>query len=323
MGRAKHDKVTVAEIAKVCGVSPATVSRVLYNRPYVTEEIRAKIRREIERSGYVFQHNSRLGKILVITPTAENIIHGEYYYELCNHLESCFQSAGYEILICCAAAFPHIGHVGFDAVISLSYDSLIFDYWSTHLVAPLIYVNRELSVQAPNCFHVDSDHRQALRSAVRLCFNHGHRRIGLLIVGHEAWNFSQNQAEKEGFLLGTQQLDIGDSAFYQYTDDLEPHHALTELLRHKITALIVPNITEGGKVARILQDLRWNIPEDISVVVGESSFYNQVNSIALTTLKMPYEKMAQSCLEIIRGEHKSVLLPYELLERDSVAEIIS
>lgn len=320
MGRRPQIGVTIAEIAKTCKVSPATVSRVLYNRPCVADELRRKIRREIVRSGYVFQRTSRSGKVLLLSPAGRTMIHGEYYYELFNALQVAFRQIGYEAVAGRSAALPLIGNIGFDAVISCTGDKEVFRYWSLHLIAPLIYVNWEVPSPSSNCFSVCADHKQALRDAVNLLHGKGHRRIGLLVVGFETPDNQRIWAEREGFFSEMKRLGLAAEAQIEYTSDQEPHQALTNLLRRNISALICPSITDGGKVVRILHDLRWEIPRSLSVIVGDSAFYDQVNTIPLTALRMPYQKMAESCCAIVQGRPAPVTLPYEIIQRESILE---
>ncbi len=47
-------KVTLADIARGCGVSPATVSLVLGNSPLVAARTRTRVQEELERQGYVY-----------------------------------------------------------------------------------------------------------------------------------------------------------------------------------------------------------------------------------------------------------------------------
>lgn len=314
-------QMTIAQIAMKCHVSPATVSRVLYNRPYVAEEIRERVREEIRRCGYIFCHTSRMGKILVLSPAGITLIHGEYYYEMFNALQSEFQKFGYETVAGRSTVLPMLGNVGFDAVISLTSDEQIFPYWKEHLVAPLIYINWKKTNQ-PHCFYVGADHRGALGKVVDLLYRNGHRRIGFLGVGFEIPDNQRPWEEREGFLLAMKQKNLLSNAFLEYTNDQEPHQALTRLLRKGITALICPSITEGSKIARILQDLRWKIPKDISIVVGDSAFSNQVNPIQLTAMRMPYEKLAESCALIVQKQipPKSEI-EYEIIERESVGPV--
>lgn len=320
MPRHPQTGVTIAEIAAACNVSPATVSRVLYNRPCVSDELRRKIQREIARSGYVFQHTSRSGKVLLLSPAGTMMIHGEYYYELFNALQAAFRQAGYEAVAGRSPVLPLIGNIGFDAIISLTGDAEVFRYWSTHLVAPLIYANWDIKTSASNCFCVCADHQRALRDAVNLLYRKGHRRIGLLVVGYETPENQRCWAEREGFLSEMERLGLAGKAHIEYTNDQEPHQALTNLLRCNISALICPSITEGGKVVRILHDLRWRIPQDLSVIVGDSAFYDQVNTIPLTALRIPYGKIAESCCAIVQGQPFSAVHPYEIIQRESVIE---
>ena len=42
--------VTIKEIAKICGVSPSTVSKVIKNYPTIPEETKEKVRKVIEET---------------------------------------------------------------------------------------------------------------------------------------------------------------------------------------------------------------------------------------------------------------------------------
>ena len=44
--------MTIKEVAKLAGTSPATISRVINNSGYVKKEVREKIEKIIEETGY-------------------------------------------------------------------------------------------------------------------------------------------------------------------------------------------------------------------------------------------------------------------------------
>lgn len=48
----------IRDIAKIAGVSKTTVSRVINNHQYVSEEIREKVQAAIEKTGYVVNGNA-------------------------------------------------------------------------------------------------------------------------------------------------------------------------------------------------------------------------------------------------------------------------
>ena len=85
-------KPGIKDVAKVAGVSPTTVSRVLNNRGYISEETRKKVYDAMEEINYYPNEiarallNNRTYFVGVIVPTVTSPFHGEvveqieYYY---------------------------------------------------------------------------------------------------------------------------------------------------------------------------------------------------------------------------------------------------
>lgn len=51
--------VTIKDIARVCGVSPSTVSRVIADNPRISPETKKKVREAMEELGYHPNFNAR------------------------------------------------------------------------------------------------------------------------------------------------------------------------------------------------------------------------------------------------------------------------
>ena len=51
--------MTIKDIARECGVGISTVSRVLNNRPDVSEEVRKKVLAAVEANGYIPNNSAR------------------------------------------------------------------------------------------------------------------------------------------------------------------------------------------------------------------------------------------------------------------------
>ena len=51
--------MTIKDVAKSCGVSVSTVSRVLNQHPDVSEEVRQRVLDEVERCGYIPNNSAR------------------------------------------------------------------------------------------------------------------------------------------------------------------------------------------------------------------------------------------------------------------------
>ena len=95
-------KITINEVAKHAGVSVTTVSRVLNNRGYISEETRSKVQESINALGFIpnemarslFTTYTRL--IGLIIPSTIN----PYFGELAFYIEKYLSVRGYKLLIC-------------------------------------------------------------------------------------------------------------------------------------------------------------------------------------------------------------------------------
>src|SRR5699024_2976404 len=90
------------EVAKIAGVSPATVSRVMNGTANVDEEKRRRVLEAIRQTGFMpnelaralYQKSSKI--IGVIVPDIEN----PFYSELAKAVEEQTYHAGYKMLLC-------------------------------------------------------------------------------------------------------------------------------------------------------------------------------------------------------------------------------
>lgn len=95
-------KPKIQDVARLAGVSPTTVSRVLNNRGYISDETRKKVNKAMKELNYFPNDiarslfNKRTNLIGVILPTVSNPFFGEltfYIENICNSLD-------YKILLC-------------------------------------------------------------------------------------------------------------------------------------------------------------------------------------------------------------------------------
>lgn len=99
---AKEKKPGIKEVAKVAGVSPTTVSRVLNNRGYISEETRQKVYQSMDKIGYYPNEiarallNHRTYFIGVIVPSIISPFHGE----VVQNIEACLSKENYKMLLC-------------------------------------------------------------------------------------------------------------------------------------------------------------------------------------------------------------------------------
>ncbi|MGX7349836.1 LacI family DNA-binding transcriptional regulator [Dolosicoccus paucivorans] len=94
--------VTIHDVAKHAGVSATTVSRVMNNRGYISEEMRKKVHASMEALNYspnqmarsLFKKETKF--IGLIIPTTAN----PFFGELAFHIEHELVNQGYKLLVC-------------------------------------------------------------------------------------------------------------------------------------------------------------------------------------------------------------------------------
>ncbi|SFC63071.1 transcriptional regulator, LacI family [Alkalibacterium subtropicum] len=95
-------RVTIHDVARKAGVSVTTVSRVLNDRGYISNEMKEKVLNTIEELNYIpnemarsfFSNQSKF--IALIVPTTENPFFGELTF----HVEKALAKFGYHLFIC-------------------------------------------------------------------------------------------------------------------------------------------------------------------------------------------------------------------------------
>src|SRR5688572_16495754 len=104
----KSDSPTMADLAKVAGVSAITVSRALRDSPLVNPETRARIAEIARQYGYAFNvsaRNLRLRRSMTVAvvvemkPTLERQMSGPYPLDLLGGITQELTSSGYSVLL--------------------------------------------------------------------------------------------------------------------------------------------------------------------------------------------------------------------------------
>ena len=117
-------KPGIKEVAAVAGVSPTTVSRVLNNRGYISQETRDKVHAAMERINYTPNDiaramlNGRLNLIGMIVPFVSSPFHAQ----VVQAVERTLAENG---LRCCCATAP------IDLILSVPISTCSAAIWST------------------------------------------------------------------------------------------------------------------------------------------------------------------------------------------------
>ena len=331
--------ITIYDIAKVLGLSPATVSRGLKDHPAINSKTRKRIMDMAREMGYrsnSFASNLRMQK----THTIGIIVHelkSQFISSVLAGIEKVTTEAGYDLIIGHssetyrkeAANAHNLFHKRVDGLIaSLAFDTGDMEHFDPFVQKgiPIVFFDRVEDFTYGTRVIIDNT-RAGYEATAHLAAQ-GCRRIA-----HITANLGRNVYA--GRLKGYQQAlaDYGIA----FDNDLVMVNDLSETAAIRTARLVMamdnrPDgvfITNDFFAAVFLQTLKENgirIPEDIAIVGFNNDAIARIIQPKLTTINYPGEEMgeqaARSLLEQLAGlpsarTTDSIIIRSELIIRES------
>lgn len=312
---------TVRRIAAECGLSPATVSRVLNRYPYVRAEVRNRVMRAARKLGYVSEERN----YAVVVPGAPGF--SGYTGMMLAAILKVFAAHGCHAEIIEQSAIHLLAEYALSGAIAMMNDNGLEKEWAALQRLPLVCLNTRPR-HIDNIYTVLADDRQGIFLALDHLKAHGHRKIAYLYFDVRAeergnWNFRCRLAAYREWM-------------YRNCTGMEPpvidcSHDRNWASGQEIamcTAVLVIGENAGLWAASDLLRAGRRIPEEISLVAFENSAISEFASPPQTTIGQNLDKMAECALDLlekqIAGEGVSGDLPveYTLQERESVRQLI-
>ncbi|WP_173915518.1 LacI family DNA-binding transcriptional regulator [Halobacillus sp. Marseille-Q1614] len=326
---------TINDIAKMANVSRTTVSRVLNNNGYVSEEVRKRILKIVEETGYIPSlsakslRTKRSGVIGVILPrinteTASRVVSGinevvakENFQILLTDTEL---DKNKEIEYIRLLQSRHV-----DGIILLATninDRLISTIKDANL--PFISLGQDL----PEVTSIVYDDYHAAADITNMLISNDHTKIAFIGVGEE--DPSVGQLRKQGYLdtLSKHNLPNEDSWIQTGDFSIESGYECTKTIIKNSSQLPTAIFAVTDRMAigamEYLREQGFQIPADIAVVgIGASTMSKHVTP-SLTTVdyfnKEAGEKAAQLLIADMKKKmpRKKYVQTYRLIKRDSV-----
>ncbi len=333
-------RVTIKDIAKIAGVSYATVSRALSDSPEISADTRARIKEICEREGY---RANALARSLISNKT--NVlglvvpdISKPFYAEVAYCVETYARRQGYNVMLCnsqddetlLTELFDFLlGHQA-DGILLLSADDHTCDYVAKYLSAvPLVLLEDSLPESyVGRCSAVSLDSDAAGRLGVNYLCSLGHKNICYL--GHRPGNSTHEQR-----FLGAQRAaaeqDVTLSVLNNplNTSTVEAGYAIAKeyfAQPFAATAIFAANDSLALGVMEAAEEAGIRIPEELSLLGFDNTAYAALPHIKLTTIdhrKQPLAEQAVDLLLQIIGSDKTAadiaythaILQPEIVER--------
>lgn len=343
--RRGRTRVTCIDVARIVGVAPSTVSRVINSSHRVSQETRNRVMHAIKTTGYrPLQAASALprrthGTIGLISEVEETDI-TSYSTDLIRGVSFALTRFGLRL----AMDMVHVrseAHVieSLPLLRSVSIDGMILDVCNVRgnigevadeLRIPVVFVN----APEPRTFNtVMPDDTAVARSATQYLIQHGHRRIAYLpgaeVNQHSSQSLRMNgysQALLKSRLHPVAKWDVATArdgcVLGDYVERIKLYQS------QGCTGIVTYNAPTAAYLLRACVQLGVSVPKDLSIISCDFDPMLSFAVVPITCYKLDRVKMGtlgvEMLLQRIENESQnvpSVFLTGELREMESVKAV--
>lgn len=328
--------LTIKEIAERANVSRTTVSRVINNSGYISEEAKRKVLKVIEETGYVPSENAKslrtkktkvIGVILpkISTETSSRLVKG---------LDEILAKKGYQILLANTNLEPEKEIEYLRLLKSRHVDGIILSATNINqslvdeiymLKIPFVTVGQYIS----GLTNVLFDDYLAAKDMVNLFIKKGYKDIAF--IGVDEMDRSVGYLRKLGYIdaMKENHLPIEETWIQKGKFDVESGYegmkSIIDFSQKKPTAVFAVTDRLAIGAMQYLKHIGLSIPDSVAVAGIGGSELSMFITPALTTIDFSIEdagrEAASLLLEKIDGQdHQEIIrtIKHRLLERDSL-----
>jgi LacI family transcriptional regulator len=329
--------MTIQKLAKICGVSPATVSRAIRGQAPVSAETRQRINRAITEHNYSprpakqTRTSEKSGIIGVILPAMDHPFAQFLLWEIQNQINR-FQKTLMIIPERGNGLSKHLHKIALEGIILISAEieqetiSLLKQSGRPVIMCSVLSLTNVFS-------SVRVDDLAAAYDGAHYLLDLGHRKIGFItdsprsidsgfqrIVGcRKAMEDFGIPPDDRMFFSGTCDYDSGFAGADKLVTD---NPGMTALFAHS-------DISALGAIAA-LSDKGFRVPGDVSVLGFDDIQAGERNRPRLTTVHQPVSDIVEKSLELLirdtehhNGGHQavSIVLKHRITVRDSCRKL--
>jgi len=332
---------TIKDIAKISGVSIATVSNVVNNKGRVSKNTKDKIAKIINEKNYkpslsarsLKKQNSRLISVIVPFLKKGEFEENPFFWQLITGVESVARNQSFHVMLTGVSnnedlSFVHNRHLDGMIVVGIKEKTTLFNR-IINIDVPCVFMDSYLSSE--DYFQVNSDDRLGGYLATKHLLNMGHDKIMLLSssdivskesdVDYQRWlgyrqalNEDNVSYDKELVYRGGQSMLSGYYAAQDIYNKLD-----------KVSAVFVLSDIGAMGLIKGLRELGVSVPRDISVMGYDDIFYTDFMLPSLTTIRQDIIKKGRTAISLLLNQvnnnistnKRKVILPVELKVRES------
>ena len=328
---------TIQDVAKAAGVAPITVSRVLNNSGYASEETRARVEAAIAALGYVPNTLAR-GLRSKRTQTLALImtdITNPFFTLIARGVEDTASNAGYTVIFCNTDESEAEEEKYVNIIVQKQVDGVLLvpacsnsksvKFLQSNEI-PVVLIDRSIPDIPTDLVRCNS--AEGAYNLVRYLIELGHQRI-VTITGPHVVSTSEDRASGYEQAMIEAKLERYIQVYYgPFTHEsgyeltgqalaLDPHP----------TAIFGANNFISIGVLKALRDAGLRVPEDVSVVGFDDLPVSLIVDPILTVVSQPAYEMGSKATDLLLKrisaqlpeEIHEVVLPTEIITRQSSA----
>lgn len=327
--------ISIKDVARLAGVSIATVSRVINKIPFVKEKNRIKVLDTIKQLKFqpsVFAQRLATGKsnvVALVMPRYEGIFYSFYALELIRGIGTLCEALKLDLLLHLTDSRASLNLRGVGGIIFadiIGNRAQLEDALDQGI--PCIVINNFVEDLEVSCIAIDNV--KGAQDAVNYLVDLGHRKIA-----HIAGDLVTQAAVQrlEGYRRALKKNHIELSEEYIFKTDYsrgQARQAAEKLVKmaNPPTAVFVASDSMALEVMAVAREMGENIPTNLSIVGFDDNPSGLYGPVALTTVRQPLIKMAEESVKELnllmslkKAKIKKVALPTELVIRESCQKI--
>ena len=326
----------IRDVAKRAGVAPITVSRVINNSGYCSQETRAKVESAVAQLGYVPNRlasglrSKRTNTLALVLTDITN----PYFTTIARGVEDIASDAGYTVIFCNTDESVSKEHMYVKMLLEKRVDGiLLVPAQSTpNSVAliqkhgiPVIVLDRRVPNLKTDIVRCDSE--GGAYQLTRLLLSLGHRQIAIL---NGPLDVSTAEDRLNGYRRAMSEAGIADAERHEYIGSFNQASGYEMTCKAmerdpRPTALFASNNFIAYGASRALREMHLRVPEDIAIVGFDDLPPALVAFPFLTVAVQPAYEMGQKAIEILMKKLSAtpsdcceeIILPAEIVIRQS------
>lgn len=318
---------SIRDVARLAGVSPATVSRVINGTANVDGEKKKRVLKVIEETGFVpnevarslFKKSAKL--IGLIVPSIDN----SFFTQMASAIEKEADAHGHRLLLCNTGHNPDKEKAMVQMLMSMNADGIIITTSNEEIVTliesshiPIVITDRRPK-QGKNCSYIHCNHYDGGRMAMQHLLECGCKNI-VCVKGPQ--DISSAQERYGGYRDVCKEQGIEEQTMecgYEFQDGLKMIEELLNKFPHT-DGIVACNDMVAVSIYKVLHSKGIKVPEQIQIIGFDDIAISSLMTPAISTIAQPITEMGIKAARLIvdsNRDNEEYIFPAKLIKRET------